>query len=86
MMDVEARVGKLKNKGDGEEESRCGAGHEPVRAGRERGRGRGGGRGGDTSFQVELTLKKKIESQEGFCVRLEGRMEQADLQSRKEKD
>lgn len=59
MMDVEARVGKLKNKGDGEEESRCGAGHEPVRAGRERGRGRGGGRGGDTSFQVELTLKKK---------------------------
>ena len=30
MMDVEARVGKLKNNRDGEEESRCGAGHEPV--------------------------------------------------------
>ena len=56
MMDVEARVGKLKNNGDGEEDSRCGAGHEPVR---ERA-GEGEGRGGDTSsFQVELTLKKK---------------------------
>ena len=53
MMDVEARVGKLKNNGDGEEDSRCGAGHEPVR---ERA-GEGEGRGGDTSsFQVELTL------------------------------
>ena len=46
MMDVEARVGKLKNNGDGEEESRCGAGHEPV-TGQQRESGGGGVGGGE---------------------------------------